>query len=54
MNYWNRGISALMLTDTAFYRNKNYHESGDTIESLDSYRMSKVIDALVETLLNLK
>jgi Zn-dependent M28 family amino/carboxypeptidase len=54
MNYWNRGISALMLTDTAFYRNKNYHESGDTIERLDIHRMSKVIDALVETLINLK
>jgi Zn-dependent M28 family amino/carboxypeptidase len=54
MNYWNSGISALMLTDTAFYRNKNYHESGDTIESLDLKRMSKVIDTLVETLLNLK
>jgi Zn-dependent M28 family amino/carboxypeptidase len=54
LNYWNQGISALMLTDTAFYRNKNYHETTDTIECLDIHRMSKVIDALVETLLKLK
>lgn len=54
LNYWRHDISALMITDTAFYRNKNYHERSDTLETLDIIRMSNVIDALVETLLDLK
>jgi hypothetical protein len=54
LNYWRHDISALMITDTAFYRNKNYHEHSDTLETLDIKRMSNVIDALVETLLDLK
>lgn len=44
--YWNSGISALMLTDTSFYRNKNYHQKTDTMETLDISRMSKVIDGV--------
>lgn len=50
LNYWNFGYSALMVTDTAFYRNKNYHQSTDTLETLDIYRMSKVIDGVFNTL----
>ena len=50
LNYWKLGYSALMITDTSFYRNQNYHESSDTIETLDIYRMSKVIDGLFFTL----
>jgi hypothetical protein len=46
MNYWRFGYSALMLTDTAFYRNKNYHKYSDTIETLDLPRMAKVIDGV--------
>ncbi len=53
MNYWHHDISSLMITDTAFYRNKNYHEKTDTLETLDINRMSKVIDVLVQTLLDL-
>lgn len=45
LNYWKAGISALMVTDTAFYRNKNYHERSDTVETLDIDRMARVIDA---------
>ena len=36
-----------MLTDTAFYRNKNYHEPTDRMETLDIARMAKVIDGVV-------
>jgi hypothetical protein len=43
-----------MLTDTAFYRNKNYHQDTDTMETLDLGRMAKVIDSTLETLCNLK
>jgi hypothetical protein len=46
LNYWKFGYSALMITDTSFYRNKNYHEPTDTMETLDINRMAKVIDAV--------
>jgi hypothetical protein len=51
-NYWKNNISALMITDTAFYRNKNYHEKTDTMETLDFGRMAKVIDSTLEALLS--
>lgn len=49
-NYWNFGMDAIMLTDTAFYRNKNYHRATDTVDTIDFDRMALVIDALVLTL----
>lgn len=52
-NYWKAGISALMITDTAFYRNKNYHEETDGVETLDMKRMAKVIDATYAALMSL-
>lgn len=54
LNYWHFGYSAMMITDTAFYRNKNYHETTDTMETLDLARMAKVIESVFETLVNLK
>lgn len=51
LNYWNLGFSAIMITDTAFFRNKNYHETTDTLETLDIERMAKVIDTVYETVL---
>lgn len=50
LNYWKYGFSALMITDTAFYRNKNYHEQGDVMEILDLSKMAKVIDGVLQTL----
>lgn len=52
LNYWKFGYSAVMLTDTSFFRNKNYHKVTDTIETLDIPRMCKVIDGLFYTLIN--
>jgi hypothetical protein len=46
LNYWKFGFSALMITDTAFFRNKHYHEKSDTMEKLDLARMADVIDAV--------
>lgn len=51
LNYWKFGYSALMITDTAFYRNKNYHKTTDTMETLDINRMTKVIDGVFDTLI---
>lgn len=35
-----------MVTDTAFYRNKNYHEKGDVMETLNLTKMACVIEAI--------
>jgi len=53
LNYWKFGFSALMITDTAFYRNKNYHEKSDTLETLDLSRMSQVIESVYQVFLSL-
>ena len=42
-NYWAEGYQAVMITDTAFFRNKNYHELTDTADTLDYHRMAKVV-----------
>ncbi len=53
LNYWKFGYSAVMVTNTAFYRNKNYHEPADRIETLDIKRMGLVIDEVYETIIKL-
>jgi hypothetical protein len=45
-SYWPHGINALMVTDTAFYRNPAYHSPQDTPETLDYRRMAQVAAAL--------
>ena len=52
LNYWNEGYDALMVTNTAFFRNKNYHQPTDTIETLDIPRMAQVIDRVARALVN--
>jgi aminopeptidase YwaD len=34
-SFWDRGLKALMITDTAFFRNPHYHQRTDTPETLD-------------------
>ena len=46
LNYWAAGIPAIMVTDTAFYRNFNYHSAGDTYDRLDYKRMAKVVQGI--------
>lgn len=43
LNYWERGFPAVMVSDTAFYRNPGYHTALDTPEKLDYVRLSKVV-----------
>jgi hypothetical protein len=38
-----------MITDTAFYRNPNYHTETDRIDSLDFHRLSSLLQGLVQT-----
>lgn len=49
-NYWAHGLNAVMITDTAFYRNKAYHKTGDTPDRLDYRRMSKVVVGVFEAI----
>lgn len=45
-NYWAHGYPAVMVTDTAFLRNKQYHKQGDTAEKLDYVRMARVVSGV--------
>jgi hypothetical protein len=54
LNYWEFDFPALMITDTSFFRNKNYHKTTDTLETLDTKRMTKVIDAIFLSIIHLK
>ena len=45
-NYWAFGFDAVMITDSAFYRNPNYHTAQDTSEKLDYNRMAKVVEGV--------
>jgi hypothetical protein len=46
LSYWREGYPAVMITDTAFYRNANYHTMGDTAERLDYRRMGQVVEGV--------
>lgn len=43
LNYWALDIPAIMVTDTAFYRNTHYHTEADTHETLDYDKMAQVV-----------
>jgi peptidase M28-like protein len=48
-NYWHAGYNAVMITDTAFFRNLNYHTEQDTAEKLDYRRMAMVVEGVYAT-----
>lgn len=54
LNYWRFGYSALMLTDTSFYRNKNYHQPTDTWDTLNLPKMAQVVEGVYKTVLRLR
>ncbi len=45
-SYWGEGFDAVMVTDTSFMRNQNYHEPTDTVDTLDFTRMTEVTRGL--------
>ena len=49
--FWDLGYPALMITDTAFYRNPHYHNATDTIETLDLAFMARVCQGVVRGIL---
>ncbi len=53
LNFWDQGYTAVMITDTAFYRNTAYHTSNDTLDRLDFDRMAKVVLGVYEAVVHL-
>lgn len=53
LNYWNNQYPAVMVTDTSFLRNMNYHTKSDTPEKLDYKRMSMVVKGAYEAVMDL-
>jgi hypothetical protein len=46
-SYWLLGMPAVMVTDTAFYRNHRYHRGDDRAETLDYRRMAQVVQGVL-------
>ena len=45
-SYWKEGIPAIMITDSAFYRNRRYHTAQDTAGRLDYTRMGQAVQGV--------
>lgn len=43
LSYWKQGYPALMVTDTSFLRNTNYHKAADTADLLDYKKSAQVV-----------
>jgi Zn-dependent M28 family amino/carboxypeptidase len=52
-SFWKMGYPAVMITDTAFYRNPNYHRETDTIDTLDFVKMASLLKGLVRASVDL-
>lgn len=53
LNYWRHGFPAVMITDTAMYRNPNYHSPTDTADTLDYKKMAQVVDGVKDAVIQL-
>ncbi|MDA2930373.1 M28 family peptidase [Acidobacteria bacterium AH-259-O06] len=51
--YWEAGYKAVMISDTSFYRNGNYHTPRDTPATLDYQRMAMVVQGVYAAVLAL-
>ena len=52
-SFWRMGYPALMVTDTANFRNPNYHKATDTPDTLDYERMARVVEGLDRVVVSL-
>lgn len=52
-SFWRQGYRAIMITDTAPFRNPFYHTAQDTPEKLDYGRMARVVEGLEAVVANL-
>lgn len=46
-SFWDEGFKAVMITDTAFFRNPHYHRHSDTMEKLDYRFMAELVESLL-------
>lgn len=46
--FWLKGIGAVMVSDTANFRNPNYHQASDSIESLDLEFLEQTTQYIVD------
>jgi Zn-dependent M28 family amino/carboxypeptidase len=46
-SFWDQGFKAVMITDTAFFRNSHYHRPSDTMEKLDYRFMAELVESLL-------
>jgi Zn-dependent M28 family amino/carboxypeptidase len=51
-SFWDQGFQAVMITDSAFYRNPHYHLESDTQETLDYRFMAELVKSLIMFLSN--
>jgi len=47
-SFWDQGYRAVMITDTAFYRNPHYHLQSDRLDTLDLTFMAELVDSLTD------
>ncbi|HVO66729.1 MAG TPA: M28 family peptidase [Syntrophales bacterium] len=52
-SFWKMGYPAVMITDTAFYRNPNYHAQTDSIDTLNFDKMNDLLNGLLNVVRNL-
>ena len=53
-NYWHFGYQALMINDTSFIRNPNYHLQSDTIETLNFEKMTAVVNGSYNAIIKIQ
>ena len=46
-SFWDENYNAVMVTDSAFYRNPHYHLPSDTMDTLDFRRMAELVQSLL-------
>jgi len=51
--FWDKNLPAVMITDTANFRNPHYHQASDTIDTLDIPFITKIARTLAGTVIDL-
>jgi chemotaxis methyl-accepting protein methylase len=52
-SYWQYSLPAIMINDTSFLRNPNYHKETDTADTLDFEKMAEVVNGVTGALLSM-
>ncbi|MBF0122166.1 MAG: M20/M25/M40 family metallo-hydrolase [Candidatus Omnitrophica bacterium] len=52
-SFWDVGIPAVMVTDTAYLRNPNYHQDSDRVNTLNFIKMAAVVEGFRKVIINI-